>query len=265
MTFQTLISQLDGVKTSLEGRVRGSGHGTRTEPLTKPVPGGVDFSQAERQADGRMCVVREEEVETVESRPVLACSHREEQQCHQTYVTFFTATQEEECRDTFEKKCQITFRSQAVSQSVRSCRRPLVSVCDGSGPERCREERETSCSTRPGPGGALPETRCESVPVSVCGRGCVTREEEEEECTEREVDSLTEIPEEECHLVPQQSCRPVTRLVPSLRPTQECGPVPREVCALRPGQQRLVMRPLVTEWCLEPGLQALQAPSYDSV
>merc|ERR1712179_440280 len=92
------------------------------------------------------------------------------------------------------------------TEPVRSCRRPLVSICDGTG---------------------------------------------QEECQDTQVDSLTQVPEEVCDLQPQKSCKPITRLVPSLRPTQECGRVPREICTLQPGQQRLVKRPLVTEWCLD--------------
>jgi len=189
----------------------------------------------------------------LENQPLLACAHREEEQCHETYVTFFNAATEQQCDETFEKKCQISFRSKAVTEPVRSCRRPLVSICDGTGPEECRSELETVCSTttvEQSPGVNRPDTRCKSVPVSVCGSGCVTREGEEE-CQDTQVDSLTKVPEEVCHLQPQKSCKPITRLVPSLRPTQECGRVPREVCTLQPGQQRLVKRPLVTEWCLD--------------
>ena len=81
-------------------------------------------------------------------------------------MTFYSAIQEQQCEESFEKRCQITFRSKAVTEpvgqeeeqeeqyeeeeqemffQVRSCRRPLVSVCDGSGPEKCREEQETVC------------------------------------------------------------------------------------------------------------------------
>jgi len=263
LNFQGLINQLGGVRSSLSGKQKGKGGAVRggkaasissgSQARLQTTPGGIDFTQAVRTADGRLCVVREEEVEVLENRPLLACAHTEEEQCHETFVTFFNAATEEQCDETFEKKCQISFRSKAVTEPVRSCRRPLVSVCDGSGPEECRDELETICSTRSveqSPGVKRPDTRCESVPVSVCGSGCVTREGDEE-CQDTQVDSLTQVPEEVCDLHPQKSCKPITRLVPSLRPTQECGRVPREVCTLQPGQQRLVKRPLVTEWCLD--------------
>jgi len=269
MDFSSLISQLGGVRQALAGGrpnpkdPRGSGGIPRRgrtglpSSLISTSGGGVDLSQAVRTPDGRLCV-REEEVGVLERRPVLSCSHREEEQCHETYVTYFTAATEQKCDNNFEKKCQISFRSKAVSEPVRSCRRPLVTVCDGTGEEECREEQETICNTRSLE--AAQDTRCESVAVPVCGSGCVTREGEQV-CQDRMVDSLTQVPEETCDLQPQETCRPVTRLVPSLRPTQECATVPREVCTLQPGQQEEVSRPLVTEWCLEePGLQALRDP-----
>jgi hypothetical protein len=41
------------------------------------VAGGVDFSQAVRTEDNRLCVIGEDEVETLEREPVLACTHKE--------------------------------------------------------------------------------------------------------------------------------------------------------------------------------------------
>ena len=70
---------------------------------------------------------------------IMHCKTREEEQCHETYVTFFNAATEEQvdvnqltcifhntqntqylgqCDETFEKKCQITFRSKAVTEPV---------------------------------------------------------------------------------------------------------------------------------------------------
>ena len=57
--------------------------------------GGVDFSQATRTEDGRLCVFKDEEVETVVKDPVLECTHKNVEKCHYTYVTQFKPTQEE--------------------------------------------------------------------------------------------------------------------------------------------------------------------------
>ena len=74
------------------------------------VPGGVDFSQARRTPDGRLCVIKEETIETLAKESVLECVHNNIEKCHYTYITQFDPTQEEECSENFEKLCSITFR-----------------------------------------------------------------------------------------------------------------------------------------------------------
>ena len=112
------------------------------------VSGGVDFSQATRTADGRLCVIKEDTVETLAKEPVLECVHKNIEKCHYTYVTKFSPTQQEECQENFEKNCQITFRQEAVRNTVRKCYRPQVKVCNGQGPEQCRTVFETDCTTK---------------------------------------------------------------------------------------------------------------------
>ncbi len=56
---------------------------------------GLDFSKATRNADGNLCVFKEEMVQTVIKEPTLKCIHREVEKCHYTYVTRFVSTQEE--------------------------------------------------------------------------------------------------------------------------------------------------------------------------
>ena len=113
-----------------------------------PVTGGVDFSQAVRQADGRLCVIKEESVETLSKDPILECTHKNVEKCHYTYVTVFNPQQEEQCEENFEKSCQITFRAEASTETVRKCLTPKRKVCNGQGPQQCRNEWESSCSTR---------------------------------------------------------------------------------------------------------------------
>ena len=76
-----------------------------------------------------MCVLKEEEVQTLEKEPVLECTHKNVEKCHYTYVTEFEANQEELCNENFEKKCQITFKKEAVSEKVKKCYRPQESAC----------------------------------------------------------------------------------------------------------------------------------------
>jgi hypothetical protein len=95
----------------------------------------------------------------VEQRPVVECSHREEEVCHYTYSTSFLPSQQQVgglvsssacqvCEENFEKSCQITFRQEASTETVRKCYRPQRKVCNGQGPEQCRTEYESSCTTR---------------------------------------------------------------------------------------------------------------------
>ena len=100
------------------------------------------------------------------------------------------------------------------------------------------------------PGQFVGDTSCEKLPVEVCGAGCVV-EDGPEECHEKQIDTLIDVPEEVCDLHPQKTCRLVTKLVPSLDPKQECTSVPREVCQMKFTPGSLSRKPLRTEWCLE--------------
>merc|ERR1712066_373291 len=77
------------------------------------------------------------------------------------------------------------------------------------------------------------------LPVEICGAGCVF-EEGPEECHDKTIASLVDVPEEQCDLNPQKTCRLQTKLVPQLAPEHECTIVPKETCLLptpaAPGQ-----------------------------
>ena len=99
VSLQSLLS--DMVRSARQQQV---------EPALPAVSGGVDFSKAQRTADGRLCVIKEETIETLAKEPVLECVHNNIEKCHYTYITQFEPTQEEECSENFQKNCQITFR-----------------------------------------------------------------------------------------------------------------------------------------------------------
>ena len=62
------------------------------------VQGGVDFSGCVTDPDtGFCCVEKEETVTSLEKEPILECTHKNTEQCHYTYVTQFTPSQEEVC------------------------------------------------------------------------------------------------------------------------------------------------------------------------
>ena len=95
---------------------------------------------------------------------------------------------------------------------------------------------ESSCSTKyvkkdddddEGPFRA--DTSCEKLPVKICGAGC-SYVDGAEECHEKVVTSVVNVPQEICDLNPRKSCRLSTKLVPKLEPVKECTVVPKETC-----------------------------------
>ena len=123
---------------------------------------------------------------------------------------------------------------------------------------------ESSCSTKyveKQPGKFVGDTSCEKLPIEICGAGC-TFEEGEEECHDKVIASLVDVPEEVCDLNPQKTCRFITKLVPKLKPEHQCTIVPKETCTLKFTQPKQVDKPLLTKWCLDP-TPAVPGESYD--
>ena len=104
------------------------------------------------------------------------------------------------------------------------------------------------------------DTKCEKLPVEICGRGCVVQEGSEE-CHDKQIDSLVDVPEEICDLNPQKTCRLVTKLVPNLQPKEECTIVPKETCNLKFTNPSVEKKPLRTEWCLDEN--EIRSPNTD--
>ena len=237
----------------------------RTGRQENTIPGGVDFSGCVTDPNtGLCCVDKEETVTSLEKEPILECTHRNTEQCHYTYVTEFKPSMEEVCEENFEKQCSITFKQQAFNETVRKCYKPVEKVCNGQGPEECRTVYESSCSTKyveKQPGKFVGDTGCEKLPIEICGAGC-TFEEGPEECHDKVIATLVDVPEEICDLNPQKTCRFVTNLVPKLTPKHECTIVPQETCNLKFTQPRQVPKPLQTRWCLDPTPPA-PGNSYD--
>ncbi len=229
------------------------------------VSGGVDFSGCQTDPEtGLCCVEKEETVTSIQKDPILECTHKNVEKCHYTYITQFEPAQEEVCEENFEKTCQITFKQQAFNETVKKCYKPLQKVCNGQGAEECRTLYESSCTTRyveKQPGKFVGDTSCEKLPVEICGAGCVT-EEGPEECHNKQVASLVDVPEEVCDLNPQKTCRFQTKLVPRLKPEPECTIIPQETCNLRFSSPQQVDKPLRTKWCLDP-TPAAPGETYD--
>ena len=94
------------------------------------------------------------------------------------------------------------------------------------------------------------DTKCEKLPVEICGAGCVTTTGEEE-CHDKTVTSLIDVPEEVCDLSPQKICKFQTKLVPKLQPKHECTIIPKETCHLKFDTPKPIDKDLRTKWCLD--------------
>ncbi|CAB4054450.1 unnamed protein product [Lepeophtheirus salmonis] len=210
---------------------RRQGRQLNTSPVVPA--GGIDFSGCQTDIEtGLCCIEKDETVSSIQKDPILECTHKNVEKCHYTYVTQFSPSQEE--------------------------------VCNGQGPEECRTLYESSCTTKyveKQPGKFVGDTSCEKLPVEICGAGCVS-EEGPEECHDKTVTSLVDIPEEICDLNPQKTCRFQTKLVPRLKPAHECTIIPQETCNLKFTQPKKVEKPLKTKWCLDD-TPATPGETYD--
>merc|ERR1712226_513905 len=247
-------SPLHGHEHAHNNRLAQSVLGRQGRQAGGAVTGGVDFSNCQTDPDtGLCCVEKEETVTSLQKDPILECTHKNVEKSHYTYVTQFTPAQEEVCEENFEKTCQITFKQMAVEENVKKCYKPIEKVCNGQGPEECRTVYESSCTTKyveKQPGKFVGDTKCEKLPIEICGAGCVT-EEGPEECHDKTVTSLVDVPEEVCDLNPQKICKFQTKLVPKLKPAHECTIIPKETCHLKFDTPKQVDKDLKTKWCLD--------------
>lgn len=230
-------------------------HGRRGRQETGKIQGGIDFTGCQDDPDtGFCCITKDEEITSLQKDPILECTHKNIEKCHYTYVTQFDTAQEEVCEENFEKSCQVTFKQQAFNETIKKCYKPIEKICDGSGPQQCKTVYESACTTRyieKQPGKFVGDTSCEKLPIEICGAGC-TAQEGAEECHDKVITSLIDVPEETCDLNPQKTCRFVTKLVPKLKPKAECTIIPKETCLLKFTQPQQVKKTLKTKWCQDP-------------
>ena len=135
----------------------------------------------------------------------------------------------------------------------------------GGGQEECKTFYESACTTKyieKQPGKFVGDTRCEKLPIELCGQGC-TVVPGPEECHDKDVTSVIDVPEEVCDLNPRKICKTQTRLVPQLKPTHECTLIPQEVCHLKFTTPEEVEKPLMTKWCIDPNAEVIPDQTYD--
>merc|ERR1712106_908468 len=138
-----------------------------------------------------------------------------------------------------------------------TCHKPLKKVCSESGSDKsdkvCQTYHETSCTSKyveKETAKFVGHSSCSRIPRVLCGDQC-RMEEAEEECFEKDIDTVTDTPEESCDLTPFKTCHKVTKLVPTLTPRQECTVAPQEVCLFVPSKTAVVDKSIETIWCME--------------
>ncbi len=159
-----------------------------------------------------------------ESKPVYECIHKEEEQCHYTYVTQFLPTREKECDQNYEKRCkvtkvrlelrkklclicslflQVTYNKVATNETHSHCYEPLVRQCDGEPAKRtvCKDWPETFCSTKylqkkTDDDQFVSDTSCKRIQTRVCVPVNCAMVPGKPECFDKVLTVLHEVPEE---------------------------------------------------------------------
>jgi hypothetical protein len=157
------------------------------------------------------------------------------------------------------------FTRQARQETRQHCYAPLAKECGDrdpdteAGDERCEEVAETECTTHYEEGSAhkVSRTECRKLPLRLCAETVCKFVAGPEECHNKTITTVSDVPEESCDLVPQKTCKGVYRLVPYLQPVEECKEVPREVCSFGFKPAVAGERPITTKWCYNPNEEDL--------
>jgi len=233
-----------------------------------PVDETPDFSNAEPQPDGSVCVIKVRHVQKLEKQQIKECWHQNITACHETFVTEFKAMQERKCDDnTFWKTCKISFKEISLNYTVKTCFKPLVKKCQegygGPPKEICRTWFETQCNTtyvqtqgddyhNKYTKDVKASTWCEKVPKKICAPDHCSFIPGPEECHDKTIPSTMVKPEEMCDLQPATDCQIVTNLVPHLIRQPICEEVPKEFCHMKLDSPKLVTKPVTMKWCTFP-------------
>ncbi|XP_040576402.1 uncharacterized protein [Lepeophtheirus salmonis] len=164
----------------------------------------------------------------------------------------------EECKTVYESECTTRYHEHDVEDDVVNCETIQEEKCEDvtqgyTTEQKCTKwPRQVCTSEKKNVLKYSPQTECKKVPRELCGpSGCVLQPGPEE-CFDKKETIVQEVPEENCNLEPQKSCKQVTKLVPSLKPVEECVDVPKEVCSRSRKNPRKVQKPVVKKWCYVP-------------
>merc|ERR1711953_1163503 len=194
--------------------------------------------------------------------------------CHIEMVDIANNVTTEVCRKPLVKDCNIEgeticrteYQSECWSKQIPHEVEDDVVTCETVEEKKCEDETvgyqtKTNCQTWPKQECSLSKktvtkyttmTGCNKEPTELCApKGCAFTEGPEE-CHDEVRTVISQKPEEECMIEPQQQCKHVTKLVPQLQEVEECVDVPKEICTRSRTNPKKVKKPVIKNWCYQP-------------
>jgi len=162
---------------------------------------------------------------------------------------------EEICTTEYESECVTEQHEHQVEDDVPECKTVVDEKCEDitsgyTSTQKCSKwPREECVLSKENRKKYTPQTRCEKIPVTLCGPAGCGFVEGDQVCYERTQTIVGDRPEETCSLDPQTKCRHVTKLVPQLKEVEQCFDVPKEVCVRAEVNPRKVAKPVIKKWC----------------
>merc|ERR1711971_679732 len=156
---------------------------------------------------------------------------------------------EAECKTMYESECWTKYEKHEVDDDVPKCETVNEEKCDASG--KCESWPKEVCQIVSSKVvKTTPKSGCDKVPRTMCYTANCEITEGPLECHQEPREVLVDRPVEECGMESFNTCRPVTKLTPSLVPKQTCRDVPRETCSTSKVNPRRVRRPVIRRVCI---------------
>jgi len=194
------------------------------------------------------------------------------QTCRKPLVKDCDVAGEQICRTEYQSECWSKQIPHEVEDDVVTCQTVEDEKCEDvtegyTTSKRCQKWPRQQCSlTKQTVTKFTTMTGCNKEPRELCAPAGCGFKEGAEECHDEVKTIISEKPEEECILEPQQQCKHVTKLVPQLQEVEECVDVPKEICTRSRTNPKKVKKPVIKNWCYFPseetGLAEPAQPDY---
>jgi len=175
--------------------------------------------------------------------------------CSNPLVKTCDSSGPEICQTIYQAECWTKQERQTVQDDIPSCITKTETSCTNRSigyvtSKECKDWPRRICQVEKKPVTKYnPITSCRKEPVELCAPAGCGHEKGPEQCHDKTITTIQDIPKESCTLDPHRSCKAVTKLVPRLEPSEECVDVPKEVCARVRGKAFEVEKPTVKKWC----------------